>query len=373
MRVLILSGTYPPLKCGVGAYTSLFMEALKKNGIEVCLLTSQDALKAEGVYPEIKVWKMSALPQIIEFIQKLKPDIIDFQYPTIAYRRKIFANLLPFLLRLKGIKVPIVTTFHEFTEVGYPGKFRSLLLILLSQHVILKNKADLEILKRLFFWKKFTFIPIGSNIKVKEYRPDQLIKLRKKLGLVAKKESLLLYFGFIDESKGIDDLLEATTLLILKGVPVKLLLIGGFNPQNNTYHHHLERLVEKLHLADKVFWLGFVSDEEISQYFQIADIGVFPFKKGVSLRRGTVMGTLIHGVPVITTLGKYTTADFVNGKNVILVEPKDPAVLAKTIEELLQNQTLLQILKRNAKIFSQSFAWETIADNSRKFYQSLLR
>ncbi|PJC68060.1 hypothetical protein CO015_05410 [candidate division WWE3 bacterium CG_4_8_14_3_um_filter_42_11] len=122
-----------------------------------------------------------------------------------------------------------------------------------------------------------------------------------------------------------------------------------------------------------ISWLGFLPENIISIFLQKAAIAVFPFKKGVSLRRTTVIAALTHGVPVITTLGKYTTADFVNGKDIILVGPKNPAVLAKTIEELLQNQTLLQILKRNAKIFSQSFAWETIADNSRKFYQSLLR
>lgn len=372
MKVLILSGTYPPLKCGVGAYSLLFMEALKKKGIEVQLLTSQGALKAEGVYPEIKVWKMSALPQIIEFIQKLKPNIIDLQYPTIAYRRKIFANLLPFLLRLKGIKIPIVTTFHEFTEVGYPGKLRSLLLILLSQHVILKNKADLEILKRIFFWKKFTPIPVGSAIRINHPLAKEEKQVEKTLNNEEEKKYLLIYFGFIDESKGIDDLIKCIQILHSRGLPTKVLIIGNFDPQKNAYHQYLANLVNTLKLDSTISWLGFLPENMISIFLQKAAIAVFPFKKGVSLRRTTVIAALTHGLPVITTLGKYTTSDFINGKNIILIEPKNPTVLAKTIEELLQNQTLLQTLKRNSKIFAQSFTWETIADNSKKFYQSLL-
>lgn len=46
MRVLMITGSYPPHVCGVGDYTARLCEALAGQGLEVCVLTSRSGLPA---------------------------------------------------------------------------------------------------------------------------------------------------------------------------------------------------------------------------------------------------------------------------------------------------------------------------------------
>ena len=53
MKVLLVTGSFPPMKCGVGDYTACLAEALaRKPNIEVAVLTSQGAEGLE-VVPEV--------------------------------------------------------------------------------------------------------------------------------------------------------------------------------------------------------------------------------------------------------------------------------------------------------------------------------
>src|SRR5207244_2894828 len=73
---------------------------------------------------------------------------------------------------------------------------------------------------------------------------------------------LVGYFGFLNASKGIDTLLEATARAIEQNPNIYLLLIGGrtgsSDPTNATYSEQIDRLIDRLGLQGRIRWTGFI-------------------------------------------------------------------------------------------------------------------
>lgn len=47
IKVLMICGSFPPMKCGVGDYTSRLAESLADNGTEVTVLTSDKSMTSK--------------------------------------------------------------------------------------------------------------------------------------------------------------------------------------------------------------------------------------------------------------------------------------------------------------------------------------
>jgi glycosyltransferase involved in cell wall biosynthesis len=127
-------------------------------------------------------------------------------------------NLLPLLLR-RAWGGKSVVTFHDllvpylFPKAGPVREWANRLLARAASAVIATNPEDAE---RLRSWgvKRVELIPIGSNISNNppvDYNRDAW---RAAVG-VGPDTILLAYFGFLNSSKGLDDLLRA--LASLKG------------------------------------------------------------------------------------------------------------------------------------------------------------
>ena len=128
MRVLLISGSYPPDACGVGDYTMRLARALAKQpDWEVAVLTGPaasggapggvtDELPAPTVIHCPGAWAFSALPRIVTAVRQWAPDVVHFQYPTQGFFGWRLPALLPALLRCLGF--PSVQTWHEPPPTG---------------------------------------------------------------------------------------------------------------------------------------------------------------------------------------------------------------------------------------------------------------
>jgi len=82
------------------------------------------------------------------------------------------------------------------------------------------------------------------------------------------------FFGTIRKSKGIHLIFPALTQL-----PGVQLLIGGATkrPRDEEYYEQLLIQVRSLGIANRVKFLGYVSDASMADFFQSIDIAVFPY------------------------------------------------------------------------------------------------
>lgn len=185
---------------------------------------------------------------------------------------------------------------------------------------------------------EFRWLPVGSNIPVAEAQIEsQQIRER----YLNDSSQLVGHFGSYDAN---------TTALLLKSVSplmkhdATLLLLG----------HGSERMraavIERNPaLANRVHATGSLSADELSQHLVACDLMLQPYIDGVSSRRTSTMTALAHGVPVVTTEGKFTEPLWTASDAVALAPVQDVDELVRSAARLLPNEMAKQRLAKAAK------------------------
>ncbi|MBN1284073.1 MAG: glycosyltransferase family 4 protein [Anaerolineae bacterium] len=380
MRIGFITGEYPPMQGGVGAFTQEMARAIKALGHEVRVLTSVGA--ADGRYDDgipvdaiVDKWRWGALRAAQGWARGHRLDVVNVQYQTAAYNMSPYIHLLP--RRLRRVAA-VFTTFHDLREPYlFPkaGSLRTYAVLMLARDAagaIVTNREDEEILE-VDPNINLRRIAIGSNITASARPPDySRAGRRAKIG-AGERDLVVGYFGFLNKSKGAHVLVGAAAKARDAGVPVRLLMIGGrvgsSDATNTEYGATVDRLIDVLDLNDRVFWTGFVGDEEVSAYFDACDLCALPYRDGVSFRRGTFMAAIAHGCAVITTRPFVELPELAHRENVYLVERRDPDALAQGIIDLADQPALREKLGRGARRLSELFTWDKLAAQTVAFFE----
>lgn len=384
MRIGFITGEYPPMEGGVGAFTREMAQAMQAQGHTVRVLTTNQAIggpQDDGIPVDaiIDRWRWSALRTITNWARTHALDTINLQYQTAAYNMSPYIHLLPRHLRRA---TPMFTTFHDLREPYlFPkaGPLRTYAVLMLARDAagaIVTNREDEEILATDPRIANLRRIAIGSNITATTKPPNySRAKWRKKLG--ADKHDLVVgYFGFLNKSKGAHVLVGAAAKARDAGIPIRLLMIGGrvgaSDATNTSYGETVDKLINVFKLNDRVYWTGFVSDEEVSAYFDACDLCALPYRDGVSFRRGTFMAAIAHGCPVITTLPFIDLPELMPGENVYLVQRRDSDALASAIIDLADKPAQRRKLGEGAQQLSAQFTWDKLAGQTVDFFEETL-
>ncbi|MFQ6059239.1 MAG: glycosyltransferase family 4 protein [Anaerolineae bacterium] len=387
MNVCLISGEYPPMQGGVGDYTHELGKALAALGVEVSVVTSLKAASGQPqpaglvTLPLIERWSWGCWRAIARLARDA--DILHIQYQAAAYGMHPAINFLPLRLRRTPNCPRTVVTFHDlkvpylFPKAGRLRWWAVLALARWSDAVIVTNQEDRARLSAYPFIRSLSAVPIGSNIHPQPPPGYDRQAWRARWG-VGPKETLLSYFGFLNESKGGETLIRALGRLVREGHPVRLLMVGGqvgdSDPTNVVYLERVKALIEELGLTDHVSWTGYTPQAEVSANLLASDLCVLPYRDGASFRRGSFMAALAHGLPIVTTepRGQSQEPGLVDGENVALVPPDDPAALAGAIARLMAAPHLRRWLGEGARALARSFSWDRIARQTLQLYQELV-
>ena len=397
MRIGIVSGEFPPMQGGVGAFSQELARALAGRGHELHIFTHREARPepAEGRYslaqlrepvsldygmlhPRARRWRWGDVAQLADVVLRYDLEVVNIQYQAAAYNMRSAAiNLAPW--RLNGLAVPVVT-FHDlrvpylFPKAGPIRRMAVEWMARLARGVIVTNSEDYETLRAAGIKQEhMRNIPIGSNVQVHAIDADEVLVTRRKLH-VRPSDFLLGYFGFLNESKGADILLDALARL---EDDVHLVFVGGRTGSSDTANNQafLDRLdaqIAGLGLRDRVHWTGFVGDRDVSAFLNASDVMVLPYKDGVSLRRGTLMAALAHGRPVVSTEAAHDVTPLAHGENIWLAAREDAGALVEAIHLLRYDPALRAKLGQGAREAAGCFTWERIAEASEQFFMELL-
>jgi glycosyltransferase involved in cell wall biosynthesis len=392
MRVLFITGEFPPMPGGVGACTQEIARALVASGAEVGVLTStraqpviRNSREAFVIRPEISKWNWFSISKIARVMREFAPDVVHIQYQTGAFAMHPAINFLARLFPLFPSfpsHPKFVTTFHDL-RVPYlfpkAGRVRDWVTRELARNcdaVIATNDDDHRQLLT-FNLKLLTLIPIGSNVTTQPFPNYQREVWRAQIG-VAENETLVGYFGFLNHSKGGETLIRA-----LAQIPrAKLLLIGGqigaSDPTDVAYRARVQALSAELGLNARVIWTDFAPDEIISAHFHACDVIALPYRDGASYRRGTLMAALAHGGAIVTTVVSRQSSvvsqlpPLCDGENCLLIPPDDPHALATAIERAMASPELRAKIRAGARDLAQNFTWDKIARQHRALYQQII-
>ncbi|MBI4204626.1 MAG: glycosyltransferase [Betaproteobacteria bacterium] len=298
MRVLLVSGTFPPMRCGVGAYTAALAKALARiEGLNVGVLTSEEA----NPHPECGVevltlkcdWGWRDLPRLLRAVRDWLPDLVHVQYPTQAYGNKSAPWILPAVLRMA--RIPTVQTWHEF--MPRPPWLRMVIALAASRVIVVR--PNYESRQPLWFLKmlggtRLDYIPNASPIDLPELGDQERLRVRARYAPLDKK--LVVYFGFIYPHKGVEQMFE-----IADPGRDQLIIAGHIDPSTNSYHRELAALAGSPVWRGASTLAGFLADQEAWALLASADAVVFPFRDGMGPWNTSVAGVRALGTFVIVT------------------------------------------------------------------------
>lgn len=409
MYIAFLTAEYPPQPGGVGDYTRCLASALAIRGHTVAVVTGyaetehcakipieppschvyHDGNEGKNtatfqVVRNISGWGWRCWTEGIATLDMLRPDRVHIQYQTGAYGMHPAINLLPWRLRGLPNRPRIAVTFHDvlepylFPKAGALRRWVTMRLAHDADVVVATCAEDAARLQQSN--ANILRIPIGSNIAVAPPANYDRATWRASLG-VGPDAVLIAYFGLFAHAKGIDTLLYAWNHLrelAGSGRAMYLLLIGGAAtaPQDRAYAAHIHTLLDALQLREATILTGHVDSAHVSAHLLAADCVALPFRHGVSLRSGSLLAALSHGVPVVTTQPakeEGVASGFVDGEHVLLVPPEDSLSLARALQRVIADARLREHLSRGARALSTQFGWDEIAERHEQVYAACER
>ena len=393
MHILMVTGEYPPMQGGVGAYTAALGQALAAQGVKVSVLTdrrasvhteedskSSTSLRSRTSMPQlidkgIDRWGWGSLGKIADCAKSIGADWIHVQYQTAAFGMHPAINFGPLLWRRRGLRV--AWTYHDLLFPYLFPKAGARLRRWVTERpafsadvTIVTNEQDRSQLAGRSGGRSggrvanLAAIPIGSNIQGRELNASERQAVRTAWGY-ADDALLLAYFGFLNRSKGGITLVETLHRLVAQGRNAHLLMIGervgASDPTNYAYLQEVEARIAALGLGERVRWTGRLADEEVAASLNAIDALVMPYSDGASLRRGTLMAGLVNGCAIVTTTPQMPLSDLRDGSEWLTVAPDDPDATAQAVARIADDSHLAATLRANTRTASHLFGWESIA------------
>lgn len=214
---------------------------------------------------------------------------------------------------------------------------------------------------------------IPSPVDPKQFDPNAISRAtaRQHLGL-DPEIALLGMVAQITPWKAQDDAVRA--LALLQRRPEAILLLVGepkfVSPStrldNLSYSRELDALAATLRVADRVVRLG--EREDIPEILAALDLLLLPSHEE-PFGRAVVEGMAMRRTVIATSVGG--PAEIIHdGVDGFLLEPRDPARWASTIDELLDDPALTKrVGRRAAEVAHDRFAPDVIADQMLAAYQ----
>jgi glycosyltransferase involved in cell wall biosynthesis len=317
---LLISGSLPPMRCGVGDYTASLATALGRcDDTAVAVLTDTAATPVPPdfdfeVFPVADGWRMADVIRIAKVARRWNPDVVHIQYPTQGYRHRYLPWLLPALFSIAN--VPIVQTWHEYHLE--PAR-RTLLNAVLGGGLIAVRPNYKATMPNWYRWlirrKHFAFIPNASAIPKVRLSKAERLAIHSHFALPTDR--LLVYFGFAYPPKRVELLFE-----IADPLHDHLVLICDLNSEVE-YHKELLDRVSQEPWIGKVTVTGYLPVGEVARLLGAADAVILPFRDGGGMWNTSIHAAVTQGAFVLTTAREQHGYD--SARNVYYARPDDLA------------------------------------------------
>jgi glycosyltransferase-like protein len=216
---------------------------------------------------------------------------------------------------------------------------------------------------------------IHNGVDTTSFRPAsdaERAAARARLGL--SDQLVFLNIGGIEPRKNSIRLLRAFQAvqhnLAARGQAAVLIFAGGatlfdYAAYRDQFREEFDRL--DLQLDKDVFLLGVLTDEQLPQLYQAADILAFPsVKEGWGL---VVLEAMASRIPVLASdipvFREYLRPE----ENALLVDPCNEAAIAEGMERLAENDLLREQLAIEGIKTAEAFSWANTARAHVAFYR----
>ncbi|MCI1930811.1 MAG: glycosyltransferase family 4 protein [Clostridia bacterium] len=182
---------------------------------------------------------------------------------------------------------------------------------------------------------------------------------------VTEKDYVVSIMARLESYKGHKYLLEAVKILKDDGIPIKAIIAGTGNYENELKAYAAELCIEK-----ETVFAGFVSD--IKSLLAITDVQANA-SYGTEATSLSLLEGMSLGIPAVVSNFGGNPGVITDNENGMIFESKNSAQLAKKLEALYKDKEKYDCMsKRAVEIFNEKFTAKVYAKNIEDIYASVL-
>ena len=332
--MLIITGTYPPERCGVGDYADHLLHTPTGRNWSLFHRSS---------------WRWGDLRRYISELRALEDRVINLQYPTMGYGTSLVPHVLAAYAVL-FLHKRLYITVHEYSQLGWKGKMALNTLFLFAKDIVFTTSLELDCARKHNPWmRKGQVVKIRSNIPAVPSIP------------MNQRPWDVGYFGYIRPLKGLEEFVAVAEQLQQAGK--RVYVMGQTQPEFESFHRPLlQRLEQK-----GIVYIGSASQEEVAQQIANTKIMYLPYPDGLSERRGSFLAAVVNGSAVVSRPGAFTSQQ--QQEKFALVQPAEAYA---QIEAWLQDEQWLGQQQRNSLTYAAECvptSWEQITQAYHRIMQ----
>jgi glycosyltransferase involved in cell wall biosynthesis len=367
LRRIAVIGNSLPRRCGIATFTTDLQRAISASrpNLETCIVAMTDHGQAYD-YPasvafQVKDDAIEDYVRAADILNAGRFDIACLQHEFGIFGGEAGAHILELLSRLT---MPIVTTLH--TVLAKPTAVQRAVMERIvegsSKIIVMANKAR-ELLRSVYHVPDEKIEVIAHGIPDFPFvEPDAA---KAKLGFSGR--SVILTFGLLSPSKGIEVVIDAMPSILKRRPDAVYVVLGATHPnlvrdQGEAYRDGLTARVQELGVENNVVFLDrFVDQATLLEFISMCDVYVTPYLNEAQMTSGTLAYSFGLGKPVVSTPYWHARELLADGRGV-LVSFGDAAGIGNEIARLLTDDPRRQAMRERAYASSRSMTWDRTAE-----------
>lgn len=319
-------------------------------GIEINRLSYYGKIANTNLTPLLP-WKLCGIECDLIHTHLPTPWSADWSYISAWVKRK-----------------PLVVTYHNdiigegvaaywarlYNNLSLPQLLKTADSIIITQPNYLRSSPYLR-----GYEEKIEIIPNG--VDVNRFSPYK-----------DRKEDTIFFLSLLDKYhkyKGLDYLIKAMVKVKQEISDVRL-VVGGTGDLKEYY----QKLVREKGLESHVEFVGFIPDEQLSEYYGQSSVFILPSTTSKQEGFGIVaLEALACETPVITTNIVGVADDLLKTGSGMVIPPKDPDKIAEALIRLLGDRESRKVMgRRGRRLVEEKYTWRAVAVNMEKVYKNIL-
>jgi glycosyltransferase involved in cell wall biosynthesis len=361
-----LIGNHLPRRCGIATFTHDLHRAIStaRPDLETSVVAMND-LGGTYDYPaavrfQIPDETIESYAEAADFLNAARFDVVSFQHEYGIFGGEAGAHILGLLQRLT---MPIVTTLHTVlpaptaVQHNVMGK-----IIALSAKIIVMAEKGRELLQCVHNVLPHKIEVIPHGIPDFPFLETQHAKVR--FGFSGK--SVVLTFGLLSPSKGIETVIDAMPGVVESCPNAVYVILGATHPnlirhEGESYRESLNARVRELGMEKHVVFINqFVDQATLLDFISMCDVYATPYLNEAQMTSGTLAYSFGLGKAVISTPYWHARELLGDGRG-ILVPFGDSKAIGSEIAALLTNDVRRQAMRKRAYAASRSMTWAQTA------------
>lgn len=367
-------GNYSPRQCGIATFTTDLSEAIATEyPTATCIALPVNDVEGGYDYPSMVRFELTekdidSYLRAADFLNINNVDMVCLQFEYGIFGGRAGSHIIALL---RELRMPIVTTLH--TILKDPSAEQRLVLekvAALSDRLVVMSTKGAQFLQDIYH------VPAAKIDMIHHGIPDVPFvdpSFHKEMFGVEGK-TVLLSFGLLSPSKGIENVISALPKILENHPNVVYIVLGQTHPHvikndGEAYRLSLQWLAQEKNVESQViFYNRFVSLDELIQFIGAADIYITPYLNEAQITSGTLAYTLGAGKAVISTPYWYAEEMLAQERGV-LVPFKDPDAMAEQVIRLLDDEQERHAMRKRAYMYGREMVWEKIAQRYMESFQ----